>query len=88
MAKQFRFKEWKGSYSLKDFKRLMNKFDFERKTRDALRKFLVNGVPYSLLNTDDGRGCTRQFIYKKLCAIEKKLKAEEKKKADKKAKAA
>lgn len=62
-----RFEKQKGSLSNTEFKELMKNFKFEKGTENALKKFLVDGVSYSNIE-----GYSRQFIYKKLVAIDRR----------------
>ena len=66
MAKS-RFGEHRGAWSDEDFIALMNKTRFRQKTRVKLRRWFVEGIPYNQIE-----GCSRQFIYKKLCELEYK----------------
>jgi len=62
-----RFKHLEGSMSREDFQAMMKKTRYRRSTGNMLFGFLVRGIPYSL-----NKGASRQFVYKKLCELEKK----------------
>ena len=62
-----RFKHLCGSMTKEEFQVMMKKTRYRRSTGNMLFRFLVRGVPYS-----QNVGASRQFVYKKLCELDKK----------------
>ena len=62
-----RFKHLQGNMTEEDFQAMMKKTRYRKSTGDMLFQFLVRGIPYAKT-----KGVSRQFVYKKLCELEKK----------------
>ncbi len=62
-----RFKHLQGSMTKEEFTAMMRKTRYRRSTGNMLFRFLVRGIPYA-----QNKGASRQFVYKKLCELEKK----------------
>ena len=62
-----RFKHLQGSMTREEFQAMMKKTRYRRSTGNMLFRFLVRGIPYA-----ETKGASRQFVYKKLCELEKK----------------
>ena len=62
-----RFKHLQGSMNKEQFQTMMKMTRYRRSTGNMLFGFLVRGIPYS-----ETKGASRQFVYKKLCELEKK----------------
>ncbi len=62
-----RFSHLSGSMTRKEFQVMMKKTRYRRSTGNMLFRYLVRGIPYA-----ETKGASRQFVYKKLCELEKK----------------
>ena len=62
-----RFKHLQGSMDKEQFQAMMKKTRYKRSTGNMLFRYLVRGIPYS-----ETKGASRQFVYKKLCELDKK----------------